>query len=170
MKIPRDHEPDHVDAVREEWAAEWPALDTSPIAVVARIGRLAHLLDQAVDQTLARHGLARDGFDVLAALRRSGPPYLLSPTELYDRLMRTSGAVTNRLRRLEAMSLVRRVPDPEDGRRLLVALTAEGRRAIDAAAPEHLENERTLLSVLTPAEQAELATLLRKLLVAMERR
>jgi DNA-binding MarR family transcriptional regulator len=159
---------DHVDAVRREWAAERPELDTSPIEVVARIGRLAHLLDRAVDATLARHGLRRDGFDVLAALRRSGAPYRLAPTELYGRLMRTSGAVTNRLHRLEDAGLVRRVADPDDARRLLVALTPEGRRVVDAAAPDHLDNERELLAALTPAEQEQLGGLLRKLLLGLE--
>jgi DNA-binding MarR family transcriptional regulator len=168
VKISDDNS-DHVDLVRREWAAERPELDTSPIEVVARIGRLAHLLDRAVDATLARHGLRRDAFDVLAALRRSGPPYELSPTELYGRLMRTSGAVTNRLHRLQDADLVRRIRDPGDDRRLLVALTAEGRRKVDEAAPDHLENERALLAALTPSEQDQLAALLRKLLLALER-
>jgi DNA-binding MarR family transcriptional regulator len=159
---------DHIDRVRAEWAAERPELDTAPVEVVGRIGRLARLLDRRLDAVFAEHGLRRDTFDVLAALRRSGPPYELSPSDLYTRLMRTSGAVTNRLQRLEREGLVERVPDPRDGRGLLVRLTARGRRLVDRAAPPHLDNERELLGALSPAEQRTLARLLRKLLLSIE--
>jgi DNA-binding MarR family transcriptional regulator len=161
-------EEDHVDRVRSEWASERPELDTTPIEVVARIGRLSHLLDDGMNRLLAQHGLRRDGFDVLAALRRSGPPYQLAPSDLYGRLMRSSGAVTNRLHRLEQEGLVSRAPDPHDGRGLLVRLTRRGRNVIDRAAPAHLANERTLIEALSPEEQATLARLLRKLLLSLE--
>lgn len=164
MKISHDH----VDAVREQWAAERPELDTSPIAVVARVGRLARFFDQGMDEVFAQHGIRRESWDVLASLRRAGAPYRLSPTELYRGLMRTSGAMTNRLRRLEEAGLVRRVADPDDARGLLVELTAEGRRLVDRVAASHLENERSMLAALTRAEQEELAGLLRKLLVSFE--
>jgi DNA-binding MarR family transcriptional regulator len=165
MKITQD---DHVDRVRAEWAAERPELDTEPIAVVARVGRLARLLDGELNRVFEGHGIRRDGFDVLAALRRSGAPYRLSPTSLYARLMRSSGAVANRLGRLEAAGLVRRVPDPDDGRGLLVELTRTGRRVVDAVAEPHLDNERALLAALTPREQRDLARLLKKLLLSLE--
>ena len=165
MKILAD---DHIDRVRAEWAAELPELDTEPIEIVARIGRLAWLLDSRLDSVFGQHGLRRDTFDVLAALRRSGRPYELSPSDLYSRLMRTSGAVTNRLHRLEQEGLVRRVPDPHDGRGLRVRLTQRGRRMIDRAARPHLDNERDLLSALTPAERRALARLLKKLLLSLE--
>jgi DNA-binding MarR family transcriptional regulator len=105
---------------------------------------------------------------VLASLRRCGPPYRLSPTELYLGLMRTSGAMTNRLRRLEAAGLVRRVIDPSDGRALLVELTDEGRALVDALAPLHLANERAMIAALSAREQEQLAGLLAKLLAAFE--
>jgi len=159
---------DHIDRVRAEWAAERPELDTSPIEVVARVGRVARRLDAGMNAVLAEYGLRRDTFDVLAALRRSGPPYELSPSDLYGRLMRTSGAVTNRLQRLELDGLVSRHPDPEDGRGLLVRLTPPGRRLIDRATEPHLHNERRLLAALSPAEQRTLAGLLRKLLLSLE--
>jgi len=154
--------------VRAEWAAERPDLDTSPIEVVGRIGRVSRRLDAGMNAVLADHGLRRDTFDVLAALRRSGPPYELSPSDLYDRLMRSSGAVTNRLRRLEREGLVSRHPDPEDGRGLLVRLTARGRRAIDAATPPHLGNERRMLEALSTDEQRTLGQLLKTLLLSLE--
>ncbi len=165
MKI---HAADHVDRVRAEWASERPELDTWPIEIVARIGRLARKLDTALDEVFADRGLSRDAFDVLAALRRSGDPYELSPTDLYDRLMRTSGAVTNRLDRLESAGLITRAPDPRDGRGRRVRLTALGRQLVDAAAAPHLDNERRLLRGLSTQEQRTLARLLKKLLVSIE--
>ena len=159
---------DHVDHVLEQWDRERPDLDTSAVAVIGRIGRAARYIDLALDRVFARHGLTREAFDVLAALRRSGPPYRLSPTALHRALMRTSGAMTNRLHRLESAGLVARIPDPADGRGVLVELTAKGREAIERVVPDHLANERLLLSSLTRDEQNTLAALLRKLLAALE--
>jgi DNA-binding MarR family transcriptional regulator len=159
---------DHVAAVRDEWAREWPELDTEPIDVVARVGRLARFLDDGLDRVFAPHGIRREGWDVLASLRRAGPPYRASPTDLYRRLMRTSGAMTNRLHRLEQAGLIARVPDPQDARGRLVELTGAGHRLVDELAQAHLDNERALLSALTRQEQRTLAALLSKLLSAFE--
>jgi DNA-binding MarR family transcriptional regulator len=165
VKIPHS---DHVAAVRAEWAREWPELDTGSIDVVARVGRLAHFLDEGMNRVFAAHGIRREGWDVLASLRRAGPPYRASPTMLYRRLMRTSGAMTNRLHRLESAGLIRRVADPGDARGLLVELTDAGHRLVEEVAPVHLANERALLAALTPHEQRRLAALLAKLLTAFE--
>lgn len=157
-----------MDWVRAQWAATRPDLDTTPVAVVARLGRVAAYLDAGVNERLAEHGLTREAWDVLASLRRAGPPYRLSPTQLYFALMRSSGAITHRLAALEGAALIRRVPDPGDGRGLLVELTAKGRRLVDRVAPLHLANERALLSPLSDRDQDALARLLRKLLLAFE--
>lgn len=154
--------------VRAEWAREWPELDTEPIDVVARLGRLARFLDEGMDRVFAPHGIRRGSWDVLASLRRAGPPYRASPTELYRRLMRTSGAMTNRLHRLERAGLIARVPDPGDARGRLVELTSAGHRLVEQLAPLHLANERALLAALTLQEQRDLAALLAKLLAAFE--
>jgi DNA-binding MarR family transcriptional regulator len=159
---------DHVDRLRAAWAREWPELDTAPVAVVARVGRLARHLDRGLERVFAEHGLTREGFDVLAGLRRAGAPYRLTPTELYRSLMRTSGAMTNRLKRLEDAGLVRRVADPADGRVSLVELTPKGRRLFERVAPLHLANERAMLAALDDAEREQLAALLRKLLTRFE--
>src|SRR3954454_793288 len=156
--------PDHVDRIRAAWAQEWPELDTEPVAVVARVGRLARHLDRGLERVFAEHGLTREAFDVLAGLRRAGAPYRMTPTELYRSLMRTSGAMTNRLRRLEDAGLVRRVPDPADGRVSLVEMTPKGRRLFERVAPLPLANERAMLAALDGAERDRLAALLRKLL------
>jgi DNA-binding MarR family transcriptional regulator len=160
---------DHVDRVRAQWALVCPDLDTAPVAVVARLGRAAAYLDAGVEARLAEFELTREAWDVLAALRRAGPPYRLSPTELYLSLMRSSGAMTHRLSRLERAGLIRRVPDPDDGRGLLVEMTREALALVDRVAPMHLANERALLAALSVEEQRLLAALLRKLLHAFER-
>jgi DNA-binding MarR family transcriptional regulator len=165
VKIPRR---DHVDHVRDQWARQRPELDTFPIEVVARVGRLARYFDHGLDRVLSRYGLRREHWDALASLRRVGPPFRLSPTDLYRGLMRSSGAMTNRLHRLEATGLIRRVPDPGDGRGLLVELTRRGRALVDEVAPAHLDNERAMLAALTPAEQRRFADLLRTVLLSFE--
>jgi DNA-binding MarR family transcriptional regulator len=162
------HRRDHVDEVRAAWAREWPELDTSPIDVVARTGRLARYFDNALDRVFAAYGLRRAHWDVLASLRRAGPPYRASPTDLYQGLMRSSGAMSHRLRRLESAGLIRRVPAADDARSLLVELTEEGHRLVDEIAPRHLANERQLLEPLSDAERQLLADLLAKLLVHFE--
>lgn len=163
-------EGDHVDLVRDQWREVRPELDTSPVAIVARIGRIANFFDQSTDALMDEHGLSRSSWDVLASLRRADPPYELSPTELYRALMRSSGAMTNRLHRLEEAGLIERRPDPGDGRGRLVRLTARGRKLVDKVAPRHLENENRLLEGLTDADRRELAALLRKLASALEQR
>jgi DNA-binding MarR family transcriptional regulator len=161
---------DLIDAARRNWARALPGLDTQPMAVVARLGRVTAYLDAGVNAALAEFGLTRSAWDVLASLRRQGEPYRLSPTALYVGLMRSSGAMTHRLRRLEQAGFVRRVPDPDDARGMLVELTPEGVALTERIAPLHMDNERELLSALTPDEQATLARLLRTMLVDWESR
>ena len=160
---------DHVDRVIDQWAKARPELDTAPVAVVARLGRATAYIDAGINARLAEHGLTRASWDVLASLRRTGPPQRLSPTDLYLALMRSSGAMTHRLAGLERAGLVRRVADPADGRGILVELTRKGARLVDRVAPAHLANERALIGALSEGEQATLAELLRKLLRAYER-
>jgi len=158
-----------VDRVLEQWAQEHPDLDLTPVAVIARLGRATAYIDAGINARLGEFGLSRGSWDVLASLKRSGPPHRLSPTQLYLALMRTSGAMTHRLYRLERNGLIRRIPDPQDGRGLLVQLTTKGIELVDQVAPEHLANERSLLTALDHDEQAQLTTLLRKMLTAFER-
>lgn len=161
-------EGDHVDHLIEQWRDVLPELDVSPMEIIARISRLSRILEREADALYSDFGLNRALFGVLAALRRAGPPYQLSPTDLYNSLLITSGAVTNRLERLTAAGLVRRVPDPKDGRSLLVALTSKGRKLIDRVLTLHYERERELLSPLAPRQRKALAGELRRLLLAFE--
>jgi DNA-binding MarR family transcriptional regulator len=163
-----EQDADHVDRVLAQWAQVRPDLDTTPVAVIARLGRAAAYVDAGLAARLAEFGLTRGAWDVLASLRRSGPPYRMSPTQLYLALMRSSGAMTHRLYRLERAGLVRRIADPDDGRGMLVELTRKGVALVEQVAPAHLANERALLSALSDEDQRALSELLRVLLRAFE--
>ncbi|MGH8913611.1 MAG: MarR family winged helix-turn-helix transcriptional regulator, partial [Acidimicrobiia bacterium] len=134
--------------------------------IIARISRAAHLLEKAQDEVFASFGLHRGGFDVLAALRRAGAPFCLSPTALYNSLLISSGAMTHRLDGLAKAGLIERVPAPHDGRSLLVKLTDSGLVTIDAAIAAHLDNEVGLVAALTNHDLEFLQQALRNLLLA----
>ncbi|GAA4398380.1 MarR family transcriptional regulator [Fodinibacter luteus] len=158
---------DHVAIIAEQWRAERPDLDTSPVLVIGRIHRIAAALTPELVAVYARHGLGEGEFDVLATLRRQGPPYALTPGELGERTMVTSGAVTKRVDRLLAHGLVERRASPSDGRSRTVVLTPAGRRVIDAAMVDHVANEARLLAGLDADERATLADLLARLATSL---
>jgi DNA-binding MarR family transcriptional regulator len=156
-------EHDGVDTILEQWQRERPDLDSSPIGVIGRISRLARELEARLEPVYKAHGLEPGWHDVLATLRRTGPPYQLRPTEFADALMLTSSGTTKRLDRLEHAGLITRAPDPADRRGTLITLTPKGLELIDNVTEAHLDNERNLLAALSEAEQRRLADLLRKL-------
>ena len=137
------------------------------MGVVGRISRLAELLQARLEPIFAAHGVNGGEFDVLAALRRAGRPYRLTPTKLSQALMVTSGGMTKRLTALEGRGLIRREPDPNDGRSTAVSLTREGKRLVEAILPEHVANEQRLLSGLGNKERGDLAGLLETLAVSL---
>ncbi|MFF4156125.1 MarR family winged helix-turn-helix transcriptional regulator [Streptomyces sp. NPDC001678] len=158
---------DHVDRVLEQWARERPDLDPSPMAVIGRLNRLHQLVNTELRRTFAAHDLDGASFDVLATLRRNGPPHRLTPAELMRSSMVTSGAITQRLDRLEARGLVTRTRSDHDGRSVVVSLTDEGRALIDRALPDHIATEERLLAALSPAEREALTGSLRALLESL---
>ncbi|MGY2004801.1 MarR family winged helix-turn-helix transcriptional regulator [Blastococcus sp. SYSU DS1024] len=160
---------DAVDLILEQWARERPDLDCSPMGIIGRITQLQREVHLAQRDTFARHGLDAPSFDVLAALRRAGAPYQLTPTALMRTALVTSGAITQRLDRLEERGLITRERSEADGRAVVVTLTDAGRSALDAALPDHLETERRLLEALPSGEREQLAALLRRLLVGLGR-
>ncbi|MEY4444311.1 MAG: hypothetical protein RL301_390 [Actinomycetota bacterium] len=151
---------DEVDRIINAWEKERPDLDFSPLAILSRISRISRQLDIARRNAFA--DLENWGFDVLAALRRVGAPYQLSPSQLMQETMVTSGTITNRLDRLEELDLIKRNPDPNDGRGIIVTLTKSGMRTVDKAMEDLLERERELIKTLTKNEREELAKLLRE--------
>ncbi|MEV4556263.1 MarR family transcriptional regulator [Kitasatospora sp. NPDC049285] len=160
---------DSVDAILEQWHHERPDLAVAPVGVVTRLARVRGHLDLALAEVFAGFDLTPADFQVLVHLRRAGSPYQLGQARLMDSLGLTSGTVSVRLTRLEQRGVVVREPDPDDKRSYTVRLTDSGLQLFDRIAPEHLASEDRLLSALGPDEQAQLAALLRKLLVSFER-
>jgi DNA-binding MarR family transcriptional regulator len=155
---------DEVDDLVAGWRAERPDLDLEPLQVLSRVSRLARHLDRARRTAFAAHDLETWEFDVLSALRRQGEPHQLSPGALLRATLVTSGTMTNRIDRLAESGLVRRLPDPQDKRGVLVQLTERGQTVADAALTDLLEQERDLLAGLDISERDLLASLLRLLL------
>jgi len=155
---------DDVDELAEAWARERPDLDLAPVAVFSRISRLSRHLDLARRDAFAAYAIEGWEFDVLAALRRTGAPYELSPGRLLRETLVTSGTMTNRIDRLSARGYVERYPDPDDRRGVIVRLTDDGRSAVDAAFTALLDAERALLEDLPERDRTRLASLLRTLL------
>ena len=156
-------QPDDVDRIAAAWQRERPDLDVGPLQILSRVSRLARHLDLARRQSFAAHDLETWEFDVLAALRRAGDPYSLSPGQLGTQTLVTSGTMTNRIDRLESRGLVRREPDPTDRRGVRVVLTEPGRSAVDDAMSDLLTREQALLCALDGSQQSDLAALLRTL-------
>lgn len=159
---------DVVDGVLDEWRRERPDLDVDVMGTFGRWARVAALCTERIEATLARHGLSIADFDVLAALRRSGPPYERKPTHLSRALMLSPAGMTSRLDRLEAAGLVDRRMAPDDRRSYLVRLNEAGLSLVDAAVADHLASEEDLLAALTATDRTHLDRVLRRLLAALE--
>lgn len=159
---------DDVDGIVAAWRRERPDLDVTPLEVLSRVSRLARRLDLARGSAFWEHQLDSWAFDVLSALRRAGSPYELSPGQLVQQTLVSSGTMTNRVDRLERNGHVERRPDPADRRGVLVRLTPAGRDVVDAAMADLLDRERSLLTELPTADQQRLAALLRRMLAPLE--
>lgn len=159
---------DHVDEIILQWNRERPDLDVSGMAVIGRISRLERMIRPRLDAVFADHGLESWEFDVLATLRRHGEPYQLTPGQLLESMMITSGAMTHRIDRLQRRGFVGRTKSPTDGRLVLVGLTRRGLELVERAVADHAANELDILAALSPRQRAELAGLLRVLLRSTE--
>jgi DNA-binding MarR family transcriptional regulator len=159
---------DAVERILEHWHRELPHLDTTAMAVFGRLARTSHQAALAVEPVFALHGVTRGEFDVLAALRRSGTPFRLRPTELSEGLLLSSGGMTKRLDRLESAGLVRRRPNPDDRRGSLVELTRAGRAVVEAAVVDVQAHERALLEPLSEDERRRLTTALARIAEALD--
>ncbi len=157
-----------IEKIRAQWARQRPDLDTEPMALIGRIIRLSAQLTEEMSKTFARHGLNGASFDMLATLLRSGQPHALSPNQLLETMMVTSGTMTNRIDQLEKDDLVTRVRNSSDKRSVLVQLTTKGQRVIDAAVTDHVETQKMLVGDISEAERAALNDLLQTYLTALE--
>ncbi len=157
---------DAVDRIVGQWAAVRPDVDVSPIGVVGRVSRLSRLVDRVLAENFARFGIESWMYDVLATLRRSGPPHALTAGELVRQSMVTTGAITNRIDRLADRGLVERAA-AADRRKVVVRLTPAGLALVDEVVGAHADTEHRILAALAPEERAALAGLLRTLLLAL---
>jgi len=154
---------DEVDRIVNSWMRERPDLDFTPLQVLSRVARLARHLDRARRAAFAASDLEPWEFDVLSALRRAGAPYQLSPKALLQQTLVSSGTMTNRIDGLVERRLVERRTDPNDGRGILVTMTAVGQERVDRAIARLLDAESVLLDALSKSDQERLGALLRKL-------
>ena len=164
----RDRQVDEVDVMLAQWACECPELDTSPMGIIARISRIAPLLNDKLSVVFDCTGLDFPTFDVLATLRRSGPPYELTPGQLASSMTITPGATAQRLAKLEEQGLITRTHNNTDRRKVTVALTEVGLARIEDAIDRHANAEHSSLSIFTHEERAILITLLRRLLLSLQ--
>ncbi len=164
-----DGEQDRIDEIQAQWAREAPQLDTSAIAILGRVTRVSNIAGREIERVFEAHNLERGEFDVLATLFRAGPPYELTPTDLYRQLLISSGGLTHRLNCLERAGLIVRTPSSDDKRSRRVRLAKSGRERVVAAYRDDLALESKLLDGLDPADRAALIALLRKLHVLVER-
>ena len=167
----KTQERDHVDRFLEStWLEEIPNLDFAVEGIVDRMNGLSRRFRRSLNDTLAEHGLTWEEWEVLGALRRAGPPFRRSAGELAEISELSSGAMTNRLDRLEKAGLVKRLADPTDRRGVLVELTKAGQRAwLDSTGAE-AAREALIAAALTDREKEQLNTLLRRLMLEFERR
>lgn len=159
---------DHLDTVLDQWRQTKLDIDARSLAVVGRILRLAGMMEQRTNAALAEYNLALWEFDVLATLRRKGKPYAMTPKELMAATMLSSGAMTNRIDRLQEQGYVERIPSEEDRRSLYVSLTAKGIQVIGAASVARFAEAKEVLEHLSSPERSSLANLLRKMCVKLE--
>jgi DNA-binding MarR family transcriptional regulator len=161
---------DHLDKVLLQWRREMPEIDARPLAVVGRILRLASLIEQRTNATLLEYDLALWEFDVLATLRRNGKPYSMTPKELMAATMLSSGAMTNRIDRLQERGYVARTPSKEDRRSLHVSLTPKGVQVINAASVARFAEAKESINHLSAQERSSLAELLREMSIELEKK
>lgn len=159
---------DPIQPILEQWGRERPDLELDGFALVGRVLVLAKHLERRVSDALAPLELSLWAFDVLATLRRQGAPYRLTPTELSRATMLTTGAMTNRLDRLEAAGHLRRQADPSDRRGILVSLTDRGRELVDRALEVRMAEANEAIAGLDPEQRAELTERLRGLLESLD--
>ena len=159
---------DIVDRHLDDWLREFPDMDLATEGLVERILKLSRYFERSLGETARAFGLTLQDWELLGALRRVGPPYRLSPTQLAGDLMISSGAMTARLDRLEKGGLGRRRPDPRDRRAVRVELTAKGSETWGTAVDVQAAKERFIAGSLSEREKEQLNTLLRRLMRSFE--
>ncbi len=159
---------DEVDKKIRQWALQMPELDTKAMAITSRVLRVAKHMNDTLCQSFHQYGLTDAGFDVLATLLRAGPPHSLTPNQLLEQMLITSGTMTSRIDMLERKELVNRVVNLKDKRSVSVTLTKQGKLLIDKAIVEHSASQKQVISVFSKAEQATFEALLKRYLMQVD--
>lgn len=159
---------DIIDILIAEWEKERPELDAEAMHVVGRILKLSNILEKRTNKALKNNNIYYTDLDVLATIRRSGAPYELSPKQLMESVLITSGAMTALLNRLIKLDLIYRAPNTQDGRVKLAGLTEKGIKIIDEAIVLRFKDAKSAVEVFNKEEHDNLANLLKKLLVSLE--
>ena len=167
-KASRGQVSDTIGEFIKAWRRERPDLDPSPLGILGRVQRISARLIRATEDLLQPVQIGWEAFSLIVSLRRAGKPYAMRPTDIYRQSLITSGAVTNRIDRVSKLGLVRRVPDPNDRRGILVELTPAGKALADRVIDMQFAMLEERLSVLSRSERAQLSTLLAKLLFSLE--
>ena len=156
---------DAVDTIVQQWQKERPDLDASPLHILSRVFRLSKRWQQEVAENLQEFGVEYWEFDVLVSLLRHGPPYALPAAVLARTCLSSFGAMTNRIDRLAGRDFVKRTADPDDRRKVVIALTPKGKSIAEKASEKRFELGKRNIKKLSAAEQKTLSSLLRKLLL-----
>lgn len=164
----REETGDAVDAIKRQWQAQRPDLSVEAMGIFGRIKRCSHLMTDRLETTFSKFDLNYWEFDVLATLRRSGPPYTLAPTALFSIMMITSGTMTHRMKRLEARGLIERLPNKDDARSQLVKLSQTGFDIINETATAHVDNMESILADMSQEKKQALDQKLTELLAIFE--
>lgn len=164
-----DIEKDFIDQLIEDWGVERPDLDIEAMQVVGRIMKLGKIFENKASSALKYYGIYYTDLDVLATLRRTGSPYQLSPKQLMQSVVITSGAMTALLNRLTKLELIYRTSDAHDGRISMATLTEKGKELIDVAIEKRFIEATNSIEILATNEKSDLAKLLKKLLVELDK-
>lgn len=159
---------DEIDKKIEQWLSQMPQLDTQPMAITSRLLRISKYMNDQLSSSFDQYEISSAGFDVLATLLRSGPPHTLSPNQLLEQMLITSGTMTSRIDLLEKRQLVKRQVNKTDKRGVDVSLTPKGLILIEEMIIKHTEHQRKLVSVFSDEEQAQIEQLLRKYLTRID--
>ena len=157
------NEPDRVDTLIADWKREDPCLHADAMQVVGRIIRLGRTYQDEVAALLQPRGLSYSDFDVIATLRRRGHPFELTPTQLQQSVLLTSGAMTACLRRLELRGLISRSADAQDGRRSTARLTKKGQNLVENLIEHRFALAKRSITHLSAKRIEALVALLREL-------
>ncbi|WP_291120335.1 MarR family winged helix-turn-helix transcriptional regulator [Empedobacter sp. UBA7248] len=159
---------DLIDALIADWNIERPDLDVDAMQIVGRVMKLGKIFENRASLALKENGIYYTDLDVLATLRRSGKPYQLTPKQLMESVVITSGAMTALLNRLTKLELIYRAADENDGRISLAGLTEKGKKIIDEAIKKRFDEAKNSIQILNKKEQEDLSILLKKLLIELD--